>query len=101
MKSFNVIWQNFNKREFEPYDVMPYFVREYQEAEEKPQTFKEFKDFVMRRSQYMFWSRCEYEIILCGWPNVDTQKKCDIHQQIMMNIDLVTEILMQNVSNDG
>lgn len=98
-KSFNVIWQDFNRKAFEPYDVMPYFVREYQDSEEKPQTFEEFKSFIMRKSQYMFWSRCEHEIILCGWPNVDTHEKWDIHQQVMMNIDTVTEILMENVKS--
>lgn len=98
MKSFNVIWQDFNKRIFEPYDVMPYFVREYQESKKKPETFDEFKEFVKRKSQYMYWSRCEYEIIICGWPNTDTHQKWDIHKQIMMNLDLVTEILMINVA---
>lgn len=98
MKSFNVIWQDFNKRTFEPYDIMPYFVQEYQNSEEKPQTFEEFKNFVMEKSHYMFWARCEYEVILCGWPDVNTQKKWDIHQQIMMNLDLVTNILIENVS---
>lgn len=99
MKSFNVIWQDFNRRIFEPYDVMPYFIQEYQDSEEKPQTFDEFKEFIEQKSVYMFWSRCEYEIVLCGWPNTDTQEKWDIHQQIMMNIDIVTETLMDNINN--
>lgn len=97
MKSFNVIWQDFNARVFEPYDVMPYFVQEYHNSEKKPQTFDEFKDFIKNKSQYRYWSRCEYEIIICGWPNTKTNEKWDIHRQIMMNIDIVTNILMENV----
>ena len=100
MKSFNVIWQDFNRGVFEPCDVMPYFVREYLHSKEKPQTFEEFKNFVIRKSHCEFWSRCEYEIILCGWPNENTQEKWDIHQQIMMNVNIVTEILMQNVEHE-
>lgn len=101
MKSFNVIWQNFNKREFESYDIMPYFIREYKEEEVKPQTFKEFKNFIINKSQYMYWSRCEYEIIICGWPNTDTKEKWDIHKQIMMNIDIITSILIENINENS
>ena len=99
MKNFYVIWQDFNKQKFEPYNIMPYFIREYNEAEVKPKTFKEFKAFVERKSMYMYWSRCEYEVILAGWPNIDTKEKWDIHKQIMMNIDVITEILIENIHN--
>lgn len=100
MKSFNVIWQDFNARKFEAYDVMPYFIDEYNKAETKPQTFEEFKDFIKRKSQYMYWSRCQYEIIICGWPNIETQEKWDIHRQIMMNIDVITNLLMEEVNGN-
>lgn len=98
MKSFNVIWQDFNARKFEAYDVMPYFIDEYNKAKEKPKTFDEFKEFIKRKSQYMYWTRCQYEVIICGWPNFDTQEKWDIHKQLMMNIDIITDILMKNVN---
>lgn len=97
MKSFNVIWQDYNAQKFEPYDIMRYFVREYTESKIKPKTFDEFREFVERKSRYMYWSRCEYEIILAGWPNTDTKEKWDIHKQIMMNLDIITNILMENV----
>lgn len=153
MKSFNVINYNFNTKEFEPYDVMPYLVREYHEQIERynaakleldeaktedeikiaksnidywnvPVTFDEFKQFVKDRAQYQFWSRCEYEIILGPWPYVsapnesyDKSKendldawkehwkkhlnscsKWDVFDQIMMNLDVITKILMECVS---
>ena len=47
----------------------------------------------------MWWARCEYEIIICGWPNTDTQEKWDIHRQVMMNIDIITRILMENIKD--
>lgn len=100
MKSFNVIWQDFNRQRFEAYDVMPYFVDEYHKVNNKPKTFDEFKEFVKNESMYMFWGRCQYEIIICGWPNEDTQEKWDIHKQIMMNINIVTNILMENVNGN-
>lgn len=97
MKSFNVIYQDINKGTFEPYDVLPYFIDEYQKEKKKPKTFNEFKKWVESKSKYMYWARCQYEIIIAGWPNTDKQEKWDIHKQIMMNIDIVTEYLMENI----
>lgn len=97
---FNVINFEFNSKKFESYDVMPYLIDCYDNVKRKkecPKTFDEFKKFVESKSMYMYWSRCEYEIILSDWPNGKTHKKVDIHYQIMMNIDIVTDILMKNV----
>lgn len=124
MKQFNVINFNFNAKKFEAYDVIPYLVREYYEQIERyntakleleaaktegeikiaksnldywkvPQTFDEFKQFVKDRAQYQFWSRCEYEIILVDWPCQKTEEKWDVYDQIMMNLDIVTQIVME------
>ena len=97
MKQFNVIIYDINRKKFKPYDVMDFFVDEYNEEENKPKTFDEFKEFVERKSMWRFWSRCEYEIILTDWPPSGVEEKWDIHRQILMNIDIITEILMENV----
>ena len=126
MKQFNVINFNFNAKKFEAYDVIPYLVREYHEQIERyntakleleeakteqeieiaksnldywrvPQTFGEFKKFVKDRAQYQFWSRCEYEIILVDWPCQKTEEKWDVYDQIMMNLDIVTQLVMEEV----
>lgn len=126
MKQFNVINFNFNAKKFESYDVIPYLVRKYHERistcdelEQElrnatseteinlytdslkywkvPVTFNEFKEFVKSESQHQFWSRCEYEIILVDWPCQKVEDKWDVYDQIMMNLDTVTEILMKCV----
>ena len=152
MKKFNVINHNFNTKEFEAYDVIPYFVRQYQERIDTcnklkseldkatseteinlyrdalkhwkvPETFEEFKQFVKVESLHQFWSRCEYEIVLGPWPYVSSPSegydkskendldawkqhwkkhlqscdKLDIHDQIMMNLDVVTQLVMESV----
>ena len=97
---FNVINYEFNSKKFEAYDVMPYLVDCYKKVKRKkecPKTFEEFKEFVKLNSQYRFWSRCEYEIVLSDWPSGKDQRKIDVYEQIMMNIDLVTELLMKSV----
>lgn len=98
---FNVINYDVNRKEFIAYDVMPYLVSCYDEAKKKkrnvPKTFDEFKKFVEGNSMYMYWARCQYEVILCDWPCQKESKKIDVHWQLMMNLDLVTKVLMENV----
>lgn len=100
MKSFNVIIYNFNSKKFQPYDVMPYFINEYYETENKPISFSEFRKFIEDKSHYRYWSRCEYEIVLQSWPKGDIEQKWDIHKQIMMNINIITKILIENVNGE-
>lgn len=99
MEAFNVINYDINRKKFKPYNVIPYLVRCYKETNHKPVSFEEFKKFVKSESLYQFWSRCEYEIILSDWPpsNPPVQEKWDVYQQIMMNLDIVTKILMDEV----
>jgi hypothetical protein len=96
---FYVINFDINTEEFEKYNIMPYLVDCYNKEKKsnRPVTFDEFKEFVKSNSMYMYWSRCEYEIILSDWPNQKTYKKIDVYWQIMNNIDIVTEVLMNNV----
>lgn len=97
---FNVLVYDFNSREFVSYNIMPYLINQYKETKKKPKTFEEFKEFVDKKSLYQFWSRCQYEIILTDWPNQQDEKKIDVYQQIKMNIDIITTILMNSVNNN-
>lgn len=97
---FYVINENINAKEFDKYDVMPYLISCYDEVKRKktkPTTFDEFKEFVKDNSMYMYWSRCQYEVVLQSWPCGNNDKKIDVHWQLMMNLDLVTRLLMENV----
>ena len=96
---FYVINESINAQKFAPYDVMPYFVRCYNDAkkDKRPVIFDEFKKFVESNSMYMYWARCQYEVVVHSWPCGHIKQKIDVHWQIMMNIDVVVEILMRNV----
>ena len=96
MKHFNVII--YNQKSFNPYDIMPYLIQCYKKCKNKPVTFEEFKKFVCDWSKYKWWARCEYEILLDNWPNKDYCEKWDIWDQIEMNIDIITNILIENVN---
>ena len=96
---FNVIIDDVNAQEFKPYDVMPYFIRCYEETKKKnrPNTYNEFKEFVKGKSMYMYWGRCEWELVLKPWVGHSNERKVDVHWQLMHNLDLVTSILMLNL----
>lgn len=96
---FNVIIDDWNSKEFKAYDVMEYLESCYkrEKAKDRPKTFDEFKEFVTRKSMYMYFARCEYEIVLKAWCSRSKEKKIDVYWQIKNNIDLVTRLLMENV----
>lgn len=97
MKKFNVIIEDVNTRKFVPYDIIPYLVARYKDKKpkDKPITFDEFKKFIEKESMYQWWSRSEYEVVLQSWPIGKNEKKIDVHWQVMMNIDRITEIIME------
>lgn len=97
---FYVINYNINAQEFDKYDVMPYLISCYDDVkrkETKPTTFDEFKEFVKSNSMYMYWSRCQWELLLVDFPCEEIKCKIDVHWQLMMNLDVVTSILIDNV----
>lgn len=99
MEHFYVICEDINRRQFLPYDVIPYLVSEYKKAKEKPQTFEEFKDFVQHEARCQWWGRCEYEIIITEWPPAKnaTEDKWDVYRQLMLNLDIVVNLLIKSV----
>ncbi len=96
---FYVIDDDVNRRVFSKYNVMPYFIRCYDKVRRKkgcPKTYEEIRKFVEGNSMYMFWARCQYEVIL---KSVKTERefKIDVHNQIMNNFDLFVHLFMYNL----
>lgn len=97
---YNVILWDINKREFIPYDIFRYLKKAYQESkerEEEPKTFEEFKEFVRKESMYMWWGRCQYEILISDWPSQSKIEKIDAYYQVMNNIDAITKLFMEEI----
>lgn len=124
MKKFNVLEYNWTTKKLESYDVLPYFRNQWKSKSfnrKDVKTREGLKQWIDRASHYQFWSRCEYEFLMAPWPFVlrgmieELQKveinkendikisniitkdmdKVDVHQQIMMNIDVITDILCE------
>lgn len=96
---FNVLNWDINRNQLKTYNVLPYFCKCYEECrkEDRPVTVDEWKEFVKRRGMHMYWSRCEYEIIISPWPpqKKDVSVKIDVWQQIENNLDLIVKLLME------
>lgn len=91
IKPYKVISWDFNHDDIEYYDIMPFLIDSYKKIKKnKPKTFDEIKEFIINESRYRFWSRCEYEVIITGWPKQKREVKIDIFNQIMENIDVIT-----------
>ena len=112
MKKFNVLNWDFNTDSLEYYDVLPYLRERYRTFVENskkhknsrlkiPKTINEFKEFIENQSRYQFWARCEYEMICHGWPVQKNSYKLYVHEQIMMNIDIIAEILWNEFNGNN
>ena len=80
---FNVMWLNFSTKEVEHYDVLPYF-RDcwkdqcYKDEIKLIKSFKQLKNWVINKSRYMYWARCQYEFLIAGWPFGGKRLKDDV-----------------------
>ena len=89
MKPFNVIWEDNGK--FTSFDVMPYLEDEYERLDKKPSNRDEVEKFIRSYAMYMWWSRCQYEILISDWPCEKHTEKWDIYKQVMMNFDIIVD----------
>ena len=76
MKQFNVIQYDFTHKKIIYYDVLSYFREEWNGKyhKEEKNKIKETKSkellrqWIIDRSRYRFWARCEYEHLVAHWP---------------------------------
>lgn len=115
MAPYKVLLYDFNNKTPNWYDIMPYLFNTYNECKKKknwwmlddnkkePQTFKEYHTFVLNASRYQFWSRCEYEFIMCQWPYdeknpLNDSHKIDAYAQIEANSEVITNVFIKNIN---
>ena len=122
-KKFNVLTWDFNSDKLEYYDVLPHF-REclaWRKKKSKgkriqkimaempdmkdyygvPTTFNEVKKFVENESRHLYWGNSNWEMIVHGWPVKRDDYKLDVHEQVMMNLDTIAEILWEEIERDN
>lgn len=80
---FNVLWLNFSTKKVEYYDVLPYFRdcwnnKCYKDEIKAIQSFDQLKEWIIGKSRYMYWARCQYEFLIASWPFGGKRLKDDV-----------------------
>lgn len=59
------------------------------------------RDFLEERLRaechYYFWGKCEYEVVISGWPNENIQKKTDVYEQLEANWGIFKELALGEI----
>ena len=101
---FNVLEYDWHGRKATTYDVLPYFRNtwngKFNFDKKNVVDKKTLQEWIESTSRYMFWARCQYEFLMAPWPYkedtlIKDMYKIDVHEQIMNNIDVITNILYE------
>ena len=91
---FNVLWLNFSTKKVEYYDVLPYFRdcwnhKCYKDEVKVIKSFDQLKEWIIGKSRYMYWARCQYEFLIASWPFGGKRLKDDMKSLLTseFNID--------------
>lgn len=92
MLEWNVWRYNCNSKKMEQYNALSGFENTIKKLRETCESKTDFAEKLDREFMYMYWSRCQYEIILKPWAGDDSvERKIDIYEQLKMNWDAVVE----------
>ena len=98
--SYNVWIWDFNHDSLEPYDVVPRFVesiKQYIKPKNLPKTKEALDKILESDARYYFWSKCEYEMIIHGWPKQNNNQKVDVYKQLRLNWHIFLDFFWEQV----
>ena len=96
-KEFKVLLMDFNRNNYEAYDVLPYFrdvwkghrFNRDKDYNKIPVTTKEqLKEWIIGWGRYQFWARCEYEFVMASWPFGSRRMTEDMKEFLITNPDI-------------
>lgn len=96
---WNVWLWDINHDELEVYDVIPRFIYEFKRLKKKniPDTIEKLSEWLNSEALHTFWSRCEYEILIYGWPPRKSNEKVDVYDQLQLNWEAFVNYFYENV----
>lgn len=99
-----VIWHDFNKDKIVPYNIFYDSFIELLHKEisrKKIKNYNELKEYISHWSKVNYWSKAEHEIIVAGLISKnDIEEKLDVNWQIQMNLDRITEYIINKCKID-
>ena len=99
MLEWNVIYEDFNAKKITTHNVFEHhsFLEDCKKfAKKYKNDRKQFEENVQRSLMYYYWSKCEWEVIVSSWPEGRSEKKIDVYDQVMMNVDKFMDYLWEN-----
>lgn len=101
MLQWNVFYHRFGSDELEAFNLFNHsgFVNDVREATRKYPEKEMFLEEVRKSLMYYFWSKCEYEVLICPWPfhhERDRAKKIDVYWQVLLNWNVFSEYVWAN-----
>ncbi|MBQ2388948.1 MAG: hypothetical protein II305_02725 [Clostridia bacterium] len=121
MLSWNVLFEDFNKREIVTYDIFKggHYEKIAKELKKETNSKEEFVEEFRVKLMSQFWSRSEYEVVVTSWPpyidkeeldrlnqedvkyranvRLTVGKKIDIFNQLEMNWNQFIDYVWNNI----
>ena len=97
--SWKVFVEDYNHGKIVEYDIMgEYLSDEIKGIIKKVESYEEFKERLNSILMYHFWSKCEWEVIITGWPPSERveERKVDVYEQIKLNFEVFAKYIWGN-----
>ncbi len=59
--------------------------------------FQAIEEALINKCRYYFWSKCEYEVVVQGWPNEKIEKKIDVFDQLKANWQVFVTLVFKEL----
>ena len=97
--SWKVFVEDWSSGEIVDYDILASgFSERIKPIIKKVESFEEFKKELNSILMYYFWSKCEWEVIITGWPPSERveERKVDVYEQIKLNFEVFAKYIWEN-----
>ena len=91
---------DFNSRQIEEFNIFDHgrFREEVCKLmDDASLTYPEFRGHIRSVLMYYFWAKCEWEVVVSGWPD-GRGVKIDVFEQMMLNFDRFIDYLYSEIS---
>ena len=101
MLKWNVFYGDWNGKKIDVFNIFNHggFLKDCAAitdscGDDKDEFLKRLKSSL----QYFFWCKCEWEIVMSGWPSgrVIKDRKVDVYTQVEANWDIFSEYVWNN-----
>jgi len=93
---WNVYYEDINNKKIDIFNVFHHwsFLEDCKKnAKQNGENYNAFIHQLKRDAMYYFWSKCEWEIVVTGFPIDKTKKKLDVYDQVIANFDIFAEYI--------